>query len=298
MLAFELNVLRRLKFSSVILPFAGDGLLGAQLKRLTGARVSASDAWQTGFVRAVAQIQNNFESLSEDDLAIILEDAYVPRHTLENASLARRFAETDAHWFDNVRSNAEKLESHVKQAVALSVGLAVGEYVSSFSEETRELRQPLSAVYRRLASAFPAPFDNRQQNVCVNKPAREFIAENFAADLMFLRLPRARKAGEKHRSWREEWIQGDDKFWDAFEQSQAGRLGAPVETKAQYLRFLEDALETAAHVPLWAIAHVEDSGFLTAQDVAETVGRVRRVDTIFTKDVSELTGKKAVIITA
>jgi hypothetical protein len=56
-------------------------------------------------------------------------------------------------------------------------------------------------------------------------------------------------------------------------------------------------LQTAAHIKSWAISHVED-GAIGTQDIVETIGKIRRVDTIFTKDFSELTGTKAVIITA
>ena len=71
----------------------------------------------------------------------------------------------------------------------------------------------------------------------------------------------------------------------------------PVETKSQYLRLLEETLRTASHIKHWAISHVE-SGFISTQDLVEVIGKIRRVDTIFTKDFSELTGTKAVIITA
>lgn len=302
MLAFELNVLRRLKFASVILPFSGEPNLGAALKRLTNARVSANDLTQAGFVKAVAAIENNGEKLSVEDVAIVLEDADIQRDKLRNGALVKWFGETDARWFDNIRANVEKLSSHLKQAVALSLGLSVGDYVFSFTDETRELRQPLSNVYQKLWEMLPAPFDNRQENVCRNKTAKEFIAENFSADLMFLRLPRAVRNGNARdalgrAAWREEWIHGDANFWSSFEQSQTGRLGASVVAKAQYLHHLEHLLQTAAHIPAWAIAHTEDV-FITAQDIAETVGRIRRVDTIYTKDFSELSGTKAVIITA
>lgn len=299
-LAFELNVLRRLKFASVVLPFAGESHLGAALKR-SGARVSASDLTQAGFVRAVAAIENNNETLGEDEIEIVLEDAYVPRNRLRNEALKNWFGETDAWWFDNVRANIEKLSSHVKQAVAMSIGLQVGDYARSFTTETRELRQPLSKIYRRLLNSAPAPFDNRQENICRNADAKEFVAEHFTTDLMFLRLPQTSGTSGRgalgQAAWREEWIHGDDRFWTGYEQARAGKLGARAETKTQYLKFLEDVLQIAAHIPAWAIAHAEDN-FLSAQDIAETVGRIRRVDTIYTKDFSELTGTKAVIITA
>ena len=59
----------------------------------------------------LAAIQNNSERLSEADVNTILEDAYVPGHTLANPALLNWFGETDAWWFDNVRKNLDRLES-------------------------------------------------------------------------------------------------------------------------------------------------------------------------------------------
>ncbi len=300
-LAFELNVLRRLKFASIVLPFTGEPALGAYLKRWN-ARVLANDPLQSVWTKAVAAIQNNAEKLSNDEIEVVLEDVYVPRYRLQNAALRNWFGETDAWWFDNVRQNAEKLASPVAKSIALSLAMSVGDYVLSFTEETLELRQPLSAVYRRLWSVLPEPFNNGQNNNCYNKPINEFLAESFS-DLMFLRLPPAHNQNQRGRSgaksWREEWLRGADDFWQDTETANAGKLGASIETKSQYLRLLEETLHAAAQIPHWAIAHVED-GFVSTQDIVETVQKIkrRRVDTIFTKDFSELTGTKAVIITA
>jgi hypothetical protein len=299
-LAFELNVLRRLKFASAVLPFTGEPHLGAYLKHWN-ARVLANDLTQSGWTKAIAAIQNNTEKLSDEDVNLVLEDAYVPHYRLQNESLKNWFNETDAWWFDNVRNNIEKLASPVAHAIALSIGMGVGDYVLSFTDETRELRQPLSTVFKRLWSVLPEPFDNNQHNACQNRTAYEFIAENRETDLMFLRLPQAHKKTVRNylgwTAWREEWLRFGDDFWNDLETAQTGRLGALVETKYQYLRHLEEILQTASHIPVWAIAHVED-GFVSSQEVVETIARIRRVDTIFTKDFSELSGTKAVIITA
>ena len=299
-LAFELNVLRRLKFASAALPFTSEPNLGAYLKRWN-ARVSANDLTQSAWAKAIAAIQNNTEKLSEDDVNLVLEDAYVPRYRLQNESLKNWFNETDAWWFDNVRNNIENLASPVAHAIALSIAMSVGDYVLSFTEENRELRQPLSAVFRRLWSVLPEPFNNNQTNACQNRTAYEFIAESREADLMFLRLPQAHKKSLREfldwTAWREEWLRGGDGFWNDLEAAQGGRLGSLVETKYQYLRHLEEILQTAAHISVWAIAHVED-GFISTQEITDVIARIRRVDTIFTKDFSELTGMKAVIITA
>lgn len=298
-LAFELNVLRRLKFESAILPFTNQPNLGAYLKRWN-VRVLANDSIQSAWVKAVASIQNNSEKLSDEDVNLVLEDAYVPGYRLQNAALRNWFGETDAWWFDNVRQNVERLASPVARAIALTIGMSIGDYVLSFSDETLELRQPLSTVYRRLWSVLPEPVNNGQNNNCQNKLAIEFIADNYM-DLMFLRLPQAHNQSRRNSlgaaAWREEWLHCGAEFWTNSEAAQAGKFGASIETKSQYLRLLEETLRAASRIPKWAIAHVED-GFISTQEVVETISRIRRVDTIYTKDFSELTGTKAVIITA
>lgn len=298
-LAFELNVLRRLKFASAALPFTPDAGIGTYLKRWN-ARVLANDLTLSAWTKAVAAIENNGKMLSEQEVDAVLEDVYVPRFRLNNQALRNWFGETDAWWFDNVHNNIECLGSPVSRAIAATTALGVGDYALSFTDDTLELRQPLSNVFRRLWSVAPAPVDNGQDNLCANKNGNDFIAEAHA-DLMFLRLPRAHNLMQKsflgRAAWREEFLRGGDHFWIDLERRQAGRLGTLIETKSQYLRLLEEALQTAKHIGAWAIAHVED-GFISTPELVETVGRVRRVDTVYTKDFSELTGTKAVMITA
>lgn len=296
-LAFELGVLRRLKFGSVAVPFTGESDLAAYLKRW-GVRVAANDARQWAFARARARVENDSERLTADDVQTVLEDAYVPRHRLRNPSLRRRFGETDAWWFDNVRESADKLPTAAGRALALDFALAVGDYALSFDDDTSELRQPLSRVFRRLWDTAGAPVNNRQRNSASALDEREFLSRE-RADLMFLRLPSPLRRRARHSSWawREEWMRGGSEFWDEYETGREGRLGGWAETRRQYLRQLEDLLDAAVRLPAWAIAFAEN-GFLPTEDVVESLRRLRRVGTIFTKDFSELTGTRAVIITA
>jgi hypothetical protein len=302
-LAFELSVLRRLRFRSFINPFAGEPDLETHVKRW-GVRVAANDAAHWSWIKGIARVENNGESLSADDLEILLEDVYVPRYKLRNAALRRWFGETDAWWFDNLRENAERLDGEIKQSLALNLGMLVGDYALSFDEDTRELRQPLSRVLRRLHEALPPPFDNGQRNTSANKDARQFIAEQ-QGDLLFLRVPAPARSSssssgasgrEGLSAWREEWVRGGAEFWDEFEAARAGRLGGRVETKGQHLNLIEELLEAAAHFKSWAIAHTE-GGYTSTEELVETIRRVRKVETIYTKDFSELLGARATIIT-
>lgn len=300
-LNFELSVLRRLNFASVALPFTGEPNLCVQLKRWK-LRVAANDPMLWAFTKATATVENSSDRLSDEDVESIVEDAYVPRERLDNPALLNRFNETDAWWFDNVRFNAERLDTPYKRAVALTLGMMVGDYVRSFGEDSRHLREPLSLsrIFRQLWEALPLPHNNSLRSKATNQDVRAFIAERQHTDLMFLRLPAPVEPLRLQQSvvgWREEWLQGGDDFWEDMEKIRAGKLGSRVQSKQQYLGFVEDLLHTAAHIPTWAIALTEN-GFISNDELVEVVGRVRKVDEVYTKDFSDLLGVRASIVTA
>lgn len=301
-LGFELSVLRRLKFGSVALPWVGEPNLGLYLKRWN-ARVIANDPAQWAWVKSLALIENNAETLTEDDLNTVLDDAYVPRSDLNNPALLTWFNETDAWWFENVRANAERLASSYKQALALCLGMAVGDYVFSFNLDTRDLRQALSLsnIFHRVWHTLPAPVNNFQKNLTSNLSAKNFLAELYDADLVFLRLPCPARVDDSRNArvlvWREEWLRRSKGSWSELTRERAGKLGAYVETKEQYLSLVEDLLRTAAHLPQWAIAAVSD-GFVSTEELIECVENTRKIEAVYTKDFSDLLGIKAVIITA
>jgi hypothetical protein len=301
-LGFELSVLRRLKFRSVALPLAGEPNLGHYLKRWE-ARVSANDSAQWAWTKSQAFIENNSETLTEEDVLIVLDDAYVPRNYFRNPTLLTWFNETDAWWFDNVRANADRLSSPFKRALALSLGMSVGDYVFSFNLDTRDLRQPLSLsnVFRRLWHTLMPPVNNLRRNTSSNRSARAFLAETQETDLLFLRLPRPTRSTDSRNArvltWRAVWLRQAIGFWSEIAKDRNGKLDSYVETKEQYLSMIEDLLHTAAHLPLWAIEAVSD-GFVSTDELVECVGNARKIDAIFKKDFSELLGIQAVIITA
>lgn len=294
-LAFELSVLHRLKFDSIAIPLTGDPAIGGYLRR-RGIRVTSNDLLQADWYRSLSVIQNNGQKLSDDDINLILEDVYVPHNKLSNPDLRNWFGETDAWWFDNIRTNIDRLDSPLKFAMAVSLITAVGDYALSFGDDTRELRKPLSHALRRLwtiGNELPAGVTGSS---CQNKTPDAFVAE-ATADLMFLRVPKAEISSSGCRPWREEWLRGGSDFWHDYETNVQGKLGCGIETKSQFLRQLDDLLSRAAHLKTWAIDHVENS-FVSTQEIADTIGKHRRVEAMYTKDFTELTGKKAVIITA
>jgi len=300
-LAFELGVLRRLKFSSVALPFTGEPEMCVQLKTWN-VRVAANDPMIWSYTKAFALVENNTDRLEEEDVETLLDDAYVPRDKLENRALLKWFNETDAWWFDNLRVNAEHLDPY-KRALALTAGMMTGDYVLSFDERTRNLREPfaLPQVFRRLLECLPEPHDNTLRNKSSNQDVRNFVAERHHTDLLFLRLPvpvtQTTTAQDPIVTWREEWLRGGDDFWLELERLRDQRLGSRVQSKQQYLGFVEDLLRTSAHIPTWAVAHTEN-GFISNEELVEKIARVRKVSSIYSKDFSDILGVRASLIVA
>src|SRR6476659_3103837 len=300
-LSFELGVLRHLKFESVAMPFTGEPDIAVQLKNWK-VRVASNDPMIWSYTKATALVENHGEQLSEEELTALLDDAYVPRDKLDNSGLLKWFNEIDAWWFDNVRFNAEQL-SPFKRALALTAGMMVGDFVLSFNEETRSLRQPfaLSDTFRLMLNYLPNVADNTLRNKCTNQDVRDFIAERHHTELMFLRLPvpitQTSVARNPVITWREEWLRGSDDFWLDLEREQVAKLGSRVQSKQQYLGFVEDLLRTASYIPAWAIVHTEN-GFISTEELVEKVGRVRRVKAVYSKDFSDLLGVRASLIVA
>jgi len=300
-LSFELGVLRRLTFSSVAFPFTGEPELALQLKRWK-IRVATNDPMLWSYTKGIALIENHGERLSDEDLETLLDEAYVPREKLDNPTLLKWFNEADAWWFDNVRFNAEHLEPF-KRALALTAGMMVGDYVLSFNEQTRSLREPLSLskTFRLMLDCLPAIHDNTLRNRSTNQDVREFVAERVHTDLMFLRLPvpvtQTSTARDPLISWREEWLRGADDFWVELERERGAKLGSRVQSKQQYLGFVEDLLRTASHIETWAIAHTEN-GFISNEELVEKISRVRKVEAVYTKDFSDLLGVRASLVVA
>jgi hypothetical protein len=305
-LAFELSVLRRLQFRSVALPWMGTPACAAQLKRW-GVRVHVNSERESEFVCAVAHVENNSARLTTEDIAALTTDAYVPGHELRFPELRLSFNESDAWWFDNLRPRIAQLTDRTHRALALDLCLRTADYALSFDDTTRHLRQSLTIVMHRLWQETAPPFDNGQANSAHSQNASAFLADR-QVDLALIRLPRIaslmRAEHEQTQTWRDVWLRGEQ----ANEENSLTQtpslhtLPHAIRTslmlsKTQYLRFVEDLLARSAHLRQWAIMHAAD-GFVSTEELVETIRRVRGVKTVYTKDLSEWTGVRASIITA
>ena len=190
---------------------------------------------RSAWTRCVGAIQNSSERLTDDDVNVILDDVYVPAHMLRNANLRNWFSETDSWWFDNIRSNLDRLGSPFKFALGADLAMSVGDYVHSFTEETRELRQPLSNVYRRLWMSCMNPINNGQitlpqQNGSDSLPNR--VRNLYFSGYRFWHWRRGRFAYCFCLARRMDPRRNE--FWADLNRSRSGKLGSRSKQKSHY----------------------------------------------------------------
>lgn len=293
-----MNVIARYCAKSIALPLAGDAALGSYLK-LTSARIHINDPMHSVATECQALIGNNRESLSVADIDLILSDAGSGGE-ISNRSLLEWFEPRDAMWLETVRGNIEKLSSQNAMSIAQKLVMDTGQYALSFSSQTSDLRQPMSKMFLRLLNRFPEPFDNGRRNICSSKSPRQFVTES-EAELMFLALPSPAFDGMKtalgNRAWREEWIRGEGDFWGDLEGKSVGQIHGRIPSKSGYLKSLEQLLRSARKMKHWAIELPAESG-IVASDVTETIGMIRPIKKVYTKDLSEIGRGRSVIVTA
>lgn len=291
-LGFELSVLRRIKFSSVAIPFSGQPDLDWYLK-FWGKQVFSNDLCRWSWWTSRALVENQGETLSEEDVAHVLNDAYVPRRRLHNTALRSTMGEIDACWFDNVWLNIQDIENEHRRALAYSHALAVGDYAQSFTPATAHLRRTLSDVFVALWRNQRKIVDNGKENRAANLNAQDFIGQT-RADLLYTHLPRPTGMAALRNTvvgWRETWVRGADE-WDEILEPFAqgiGGLGERATSKARYLDLVGEFLSAATHIPKWALAHAED-GFVTAAELGEVVKTFRPVEITYAKDFTEVVG--------
>jgi hypothetical protein len=295
-LGFELSVLRRLKFASAVIPFSGEPDLEWYLK-FWGKQILSNDLCQWAWWMSRALVENQGETLSEEDISLILHEAYVPRRRLHNPALGEIMSEIDALWFDNIWLNIQQIENEFRRALAMTQALRVGDYVFSFKPETGDLKRPLSEVFVNLCRRQRQIIDNGQTNYSVNRDAHEVI-RGARGDLMFVRFPRPEGLARLRRGiigWRETWVRGTAHEWDSLIANQRGKLGDNVMSKEHYLQLIANFLARAKHIPKWAITHTDD-GFVTTAEIGDVISRFRRIEVTYHKDFSDVVGGRNTFI--
>lgn len=293
--AFEASVLAQQKFDSIAIAFAGRSKLDWYLK-LWNKRIINNDICQWAWQVAKARIENNSEQLDEFDLDILLSDVALYQE-LNNPILLNWFSESDAHWLNNLRTNINKLNNETRKALAIYAGILTGDYALSFNEETEFLKRPLSEIFLEMIKIANQIIDNQSYNRATNLEATEFV-KRTKADLLYLNLPTPAsilKFLNSSEAWKEAWVSETDYFYDELLAKVKNSPSGLVTSKEAYLQSISQILETAKHMPTWAIVFLEHLP-LSLTEMVDEIKKHRSISGIYLKDLSEIAAQRKTYI--
>lgn len=292
-LAFELGVLRRLAFSSVAIPFAGRPELAWYLK-LWRKRVFVNDAAQWAWWSGRALVENDAERLDEETIDVL---AAVEAEG-DGRLLEPWLAPEDSAWFSALRARIESLEPAARRALAVRAALGTLDYACDVPAASRA--RALGPVFADLARSELPPVDNGAQNLATNVDGEGFIGRT-RADLLYVEFPGPGGVPGWRRSRTglyETWVRGRADFWDELMTAHRGRFGAPFESKRAYVEAVDRFIRASAHYSTIAV-HFAETGWISAQEIAERVAARRRVRVAYTRDFTAAAGgRRAHVIVA
>lgn len=288
LMAFEIAVLRELDFRTIALPFGGDGRLGWRLKML-GRQVHTNDFRQAETCQAIALVENNGFILGAAQIDAILcaaENAAENENAPLNPGLLSRFSPTEARWFEGFRLAVLENEDRMTQALAMTLGLRLGDYWLSFDDESKPLRPSIEDAAVELSTRSNLAVDNHRSNTAACLDPRQFVVQ-AQADLLYAALPAfAPLDATRPESWREIWASGEPDVWTSLAKRQQGTFGGCFLSKSDYKTAVKAFFRRVRHFGKWAIA-LSDHHPIKPEELVECLSDLRPQVKTYSKDVSE-----------
>ncbi|MBK7995611.1 MAG: hypothetical protein IPK14_20215 [Blastocatellia bacterium] len=181
--------------------------------------------------------------------------------------------------------------------MAIYAGILTGDYALSFSEETEFLKRPLSEIFLEMIKIANQIIDNQSYNRATNLEATEFVRRT-KADLLYLNLPipaSILKFLNSSEAWKEAWVSETDYFYDELLTKVKDSPSGLVTTKEAYLQSISQILETAKHMPTWAIVFLEHLP-LSLTEMVDEIKKHRSISGIYLKDLSEIAAQRKTYI--
>ena len=139
--------------------------------------------------------------------------------------------------------------------------------------------------------------DNQSYNRATNLEATEFVRRT-KADLLYLNLPTPTsilKFLNSSEAWKEAWVSETDYFYDELLAKVKNSPSGLVISKETYLQSISQILETAKHMPTWAIVFLEHLP-LSLTEMVDEIKKHRSISGIYLKDLSEIAAQRKTYI--
>ena len=218
------DAVSRLPFTTVLDAFSGSGCVSYMFKSRDKA-VIANDFSKYSYHMANALVANSEETLSDDDVAVLLKPNSDRQNFIQETFRGIYFSDEDNLFLDNTVANIQQLRSSFKRSLALSAlnracvkrrARGVFTYVGDrYDDGRRDLRLSLQeqflAAIRLLNDAV---FDNGQQNSALNQ---DVFTLDVVPDLVYLDPPYYTPLSDNDYLRRYHFVEGLSCYWQGVE---------------------------------------------------------------------------------
>lgn len=218
------SAIKHLPFTSVLDAFSGSGCVGYLFKS-QGKSVISNDFLKYAYHLANALVANGHETLTGDDVAMLLEPNAQRQNFIQETFRGLYFSDEDNLFLDNTRANIQLLNSSYQQSLALSAlnracikrrARGVFTYTGErYNDGRRDLRISLQRQFIEAIQLLNgAIFDNGQQNIALNQ---DVFSLDVAPDLVYLDPPYYTPLSDNDYLRRYHFVEGLSCYWQGVE---------------------------------------------------------------------------------
>jgi DNA adenine methylase len=218
------NAVKYLPFTSVLDAFSGSGCVSYMFKSKDKA-VIANDFSKYSYHLVNALVANSHETLSDDDIAMLLEPNPNRQNFIQETFRGLYFSDEDNLFLDNTIANIAQLTSSYKHSLALSAlnracikrrARGIFTYVGDrYDDGRRDLRLTLQEQFLAAIKLLnDTVFDNGQQNIALNQ---DVFTLDVTADMVYLDPPYHTPLSDNDYLRRYHFVEGLSCYWQGVE---------------------------------------------------------------------------------
>lgn len=262
--------------NSALDAFGGSQSVAFLFKQM-GLKTYTNDFLNFNHQIGLALIENNFETLTQADVKILLQDNPSRKSLIKSNFTGVFFEEGEADFLDNFRSNIPKLENKYKQSLAFSIinrsltrKVTMGHFAHlqalNYAQDPERIKRnpnlvkPIKKIFLELLPEYnQAVFDNKQDNQSFNQNILDLLPKlkNEKIDLVYFDPPYT----DSHSDYQAFYhlLETFTEYWEDKEFINGTKRYFPprfsgFDKKTDVLDSLHNLFDSAQNIPYWVIS--------------------------------------------
>lgn len=219
------DVASQFQHETVLDLFSGSGIVGYMFKA-QGKAVTSNDHMAMSAMFTKAMIENNLETLSEEEVLELLQEPANNDHFVEKTFKGLYFSDEENRLIDRLRCNILEMDNQYKKAIAMTALIractkkrprGVFTYTGDrYNDGRRDLQITLEQQFKEAVAAVNAAvFDNGKENASYNCDAMKL--DVVTPDLVYIDPPYYSPLSDNEYVRRYHFVEGLARNWEGVE---------------------------------------------------------------------------------